>query len=375
MALNSESITGLDALAFAALEVEPSSDAESESETRRHPQGDQVPPPDAATELRQMMTEVSETFTRQMSALNRRMDNLERDPNSQSSTPRISHTSRSRDSYQPPRLWADRPLNEPLPDLPLVWPDEDEEDRREERGAGEDTAEADDGCTLHRVSAATETLLDKAFSKPVSNNICRRWRTAHGMPATDTTKCPKLDMTLRPQIPKEAREADRSLCRLQTLVLDAVGPLSAMLELHRAGKLTPEAAVEAATQSLKIPGQHPLQHLLREEKESRHEPEQGPPPVGGGTRAFFQSSPLPVWARLWEVGEGARRISALAEKAKRPVCQLPPGQLFRQGRSHQAARGSGPYNGSSRGGGRGRFRPYQNRENQTKPRPRDQTQK
>ena len=361
MALNSESITGLDALAIAALEVEPSSDAEGESETRRNPQGDRVPPPDAATELRQMMMEISETFTRQMSALNRRMDNLEREPSSQSSTPRISHTSRSRDSYQPPRLWADRPLNEPLPDQPLVWPDEDEDDRREERGAGEEAAEADDGCALHRVSAATETLLDEAFSKTVSNNTRRRWRTVHGMPATDATKCPKLDLTLRPQIPKEAREADRSLCRLQTLVLNAVGPLSAMLELHRAGKLTPEAAVEAATQSLRFLGNAHSNISSERRKKVATNLNKDLRPLVEEPERFSKAAPY-LFGRDFEKSarEHVESVRSL-RKLNAPSASYRQGQFFRQGRSHQAARGGGPYNGSSRGGGRGRFRPYQNR--------------
>lgn len=55
-------------------------------------------------------------------------------------------------------------------------------------------------------------------------------------------KCPKLDSTLKAQVPKACKDGDRLFCRLRTLVLDAVGPLTRVLELQQKGRLTSEAA-------------------------------------------------------------------------------------------------------------------------------------
>jgi hypothetical protein len=95
------------------------------------------------------------------------------------------------------------------------------------------------GCPLYQVSAATEAFLTEAFTNPVPNTTRRRWRRTYGIPATDVTKCPKLDNTLRAQVPKNGKERDRVFSRIQTLLLDAVGPLAGVLEAHQDGCLTP----------------------------------------------------------------------------------------------------------------------------------------
>ena len=74
------------------------------------------------------------------------------------------------------------------------------------------------------------------------------------MPASDHTKCPKLDTTLRPQVPKEGKDAERALSHLQTFSLDTIGPLASLLEQKQAGRLTAESAADAATQALRFLG-------------------------------------------------------------------------------------------------------------------------
>lgn len=150
--------------------------------------------------------------------------------------------STSQTAVHTPVLWCDRPLDEPIPTELITWPDDD-------------PAESErDGCQLNKVSQETEVLLKEAFSKPVSNGTRRRWRKAYGMPACDNTKCPKLDNTVKAQLPRECKDADRPLARLQALMLDAVGPLNTLLELHQGGQLTPEKAVEATSQALRFLG-------------------------------------------------------------------------------------------------------------------------
>ena len=115
------------------------------------------------------------------------------------------------------RYWANRDPEEQLafdPDEVIVWPDDDLE---------LDNAGDEQGCQLYRISEATELLLKEAFPRTALNSTRRHWRQSHGMPASDFTKCPKLDSTLKAKVPKTCKDGDRPFCKLQTLLLDAVG--------------------------------------------------------------------------------------------------------------------------------------------------------
>ena len=81
------------------------------------------------------------------------------------------------------------------------------------------------------------------------SNADRRKRIAHiGIPDCDKIRCPKLDPMLATVLPKDAIKADSYLSHLQQFWLDAVAPLTAILEGSDAGELTPEQ-VHAAAQS------------------------------------------------------------------------------------------------------------------------------
>ena len=139
--------------------------------------------------------------------------------------------------------WWQRDPNERMvldPDEVLTWPDDVEPEEH--------------GCPMHGVSSATEALLKDAFLKTVPNDTRCRWRKQFGMPASDYTKCPKLDTTLKARLPKQCKEADSPLARLQTLLPDTMGPLTHLLELHRNDKLTPETVAETAAKAVKFVG-------------------------------------------------------------------------------------------------------------------------
>ena len=158
------------------------------------------------------MSEFSASFSQQMDRLNKQMDSLERPPSTLHTSARSRDSETSRASpYQHPRLWADRPLDDPLPQGPITWPDEEDDVSAPDGGDSTEVAEGDDteGCAEHKVSKKTTSLLHEVFSKPVANATQRRWRQTYGMPALDTTKSPKLDNMFRPQVPKDAKEADR----------------------------------------------------------------------------------------------------------------------------------------------------------------------
>ena len=75
-----------------------------------------------------------------------------------------------------------------------------------------------------------------------------------GMPACNATKCPRLDATIKAQASKACKDGGKSLARLQMLLLDAVGPLTSLLEQGQKGRLTPKAAADAATRALRFLG-------------------------------------------------------------------------------------------------------------------------
>jgi hypothetical protein len=50
------------------------------------------------------------------------------------------------------------------------------------------------------------------------------------MPASNYTRYPKLDATIKSRLLKQSKDADRPLARIQALLLDAVGLLTHLLE-------------------------------------------------------------------------------------------------------------------------------------------------
>ena len=230
-----------------------------------------------------------------------------------------------------------------------MWPDDDDHTVDE----GDDN----DGCQLHCMSTGTQSLLTEAFAKTVPNSTRRHWRKTYGVPASDMTKCPKLDNTLRTQIPKDGKDADWTLCRLQAMILDAVGPLASLLEMNQAGRLTPEAA----TQALRFLG-NAHSHISTERRRRivafLNKDLQ---PLVEEPDRFLTAAPL-LFRRDFE--KSARdHVDSVKSIMK---LSAPNGgykqQFFRQGRPHnfsQAARGGGAFRGGSRNAGRGRFRPCQ----------------
>ena len=192
----------------------------------------------------------------------------------------------------------------------------------------------------------------------MSNTTRHKWRQTYGMSACDSTKCPKLDTTLRAEVPKACKDGDRPLSHIQTLVLDAVGPLSSLLELQSSGSLTVEAAVEATTHALRFLGN--ASAMERRKRAANHLNKDLQPLVEKSDR--FTSEVPYLFGKDFEK---ATKHHIDSVKSLRKVSQhRGPGQMQRPGRPYnyqqQTARGGSPYRGGSRGGGRGHFRPYQN---------------
>ncbi len=143
--------------------------------------------------------------------------------------------------------WADLSVSDSQPDYDsfVVFPEEDSDLATEEG----------DGCEIRRVSKKTAAFLAEAFAKTVPNGTRRKLRQTFGMPQTESTRCPKLDPTVKAQWPKHCKDGDRPLARIQTLTLDAIGPLTALVEEAAKGTLsTKAAAADAATTALRFLG-------------------------------------------------------------------------------------------------------------------------
>ena len=86
-----------------------------------------------------------------------------------------------------------------------------------------------------------------------------------GVPNCNNIRCPKLDPVIQAIVPNEAIKADRYLSHLQQFWLDATALLTAIIEIVKEGKLTPDMAVSAAQMALFLMG-NTHQHMAQERR-------------------------------------------------------------------------------------------------------------
>ena len=137
--------------------------------------------------------------------------------------------------------WADCDVEE-LPDYDehVFWEPEGNSDDQE-------------SGTL-KLSSTTTKIVEDAFGHSIFNERRHSLKRKQPIPDTPFTKCPKLDPIIQSRLPKPAKDTDRNLARLQTLVLDTAAPLLSTLESARNGSLTPKSAAESAQLALKLLG-------------------------------------------------------------------------------------------------------------------------
>ena len=110
------------------------------------------------------------------------------------------------------------------------------------------------GTRLVTLSDTTPTFLEAAFSGTMTNEDRRERVNKIGIPNCDQIWCPKLDGVMKVVLPKDAIKADGYLSHLQQFWLDAVAPLTAILESAEAGELTSEKLVAAVQATLYLMG-------------------------------------------------------------------------------------------------------------------------
>ena len=136
--------------------------------------------------------------------------------------------------------WADRPVTEvPNYKETIVWHDD------------EDGVEGN-SSKLFTVLESTNTLLQESFLKGIPNATRRQMREKFGDPKCPPTRVPKMDKMVKDRITQESVKLDKSLARLQALVVDAVGPMTTILEEGEKGSLNAELAMNAARMALRF---------------------------------------------------------------------------------------------------------------------------
>ena len=93
----------------------------------------------------------------------------------------------------------------------------------------EAAATSHDEVCLVEVRPRKEQHIKRSFVF-MSNNDRRQLRNAFALPKVAVTKTPSLDPVMAAQCSKSTKTSDKVLARLQALTLDAVGPLTHLLE-------------------------------------------------------------------------------------------------------------------------------------------------
>ena len=203
----------------------------------------------------------------------------------------------------------------------------------------------DSARKLVELSEETSALLEAAFSTTLSN-ADRRKRIAHiGIPDCDKIRCPKLDPML----------ATGYLSRMHQFWLDAVAPLTAILEGSEAGELTAEQAYAAAQSALCLLGN--ANNHMAQERHKRILMNVNPAlkSMVEEENAFQQATPMLFGEEFAK--KATDRVEAV--KAIKKITFSKPGEKCQSRffgyhpRNQQDGRGGGFRSGH------GRFHPYQ----------------
>ena len=160
---------------------------------------------------------------------------------------RRTYRSRSRSGTRDPsrrghRDWADIPAH---PDYDEIIDFDDPLDREVQPS----------GTIVAEVTAETEALLKNNCLSRAKNNDRLKVRNSYTLPKVEATKTPKLDGFMRSEISTQAKAFDSQLARIQSFVLDAIAPLTSIVEANAKGeKVDHKQAVNAATAALELVG-------------------------------------------------------------------------------------------------------------------------
>ena len=105
------------------------------------------------------------------------------------------------------------------------------------------------------VSDNTQALLSKKFALRTERAQRLKSRNIYPLPRVPETKTPRLDGFVRVELSSQTQAIDTQLAGLQSFVLDAVAPLTTIVEANSRGEeVTHIQAVNAATAAMELVG-------------------------------------------------------------------------------------------------------------------------
>ena len=134
--------------------------------------------------------------------------------------------------------WADR--DSPMDfSAPISFSDEED--------GGDEYSEL-----LVEVSEKTEKLLKDSCTRSMTNESRKRTRNNFKLPKVSATRTPRLDDFIKAETHQSAKSLDKDLARIQSFVLDALAPLTALVE--SGDSVTPENLQLASTSAIRLLG-------------------------------------------------------------------------------------------------------------------------
>ena len=184
-----------------------------------------------------------------MSNMADRLDRVEAERSSATSTEtRSVNPSTPEATFASSLSWADRMDEHDEMLVSLDAPSGLEEDNETEH-------ESEVGGTkCFQTSQRTQSFLKQTFNHSLSNNSRRQLKEKFGVPNVPCTATPQLDKVLRSRVSASTKSKERELARLQALAMDAVGPLTYIVEDACKGSLTAKDNLEAVQTALKLLG-------------------------------------------------------------------------------------------------------------------------
>ena len=230
--------------------------------------------------------------------------------------------------------------------------------------------EDEDGSgNLVELSETTKSFLEAAFSATVANTDRKKRLDRIGVPDCDAIRCPKLDQVMRSIIPNDATKADGYLSRLQQFWLDAVTPLTALLETAEGGELKSEDTVAAVQSALYFLG-NAHQHMNQERrKKVLMNLNPALKSMANDEKIFKAAAPMLFGDEFAaKATDRVEQLKAITKVTTKPEQKKSASRFFGYHPRNYSSNGRG---GGSRNG-RGRYQPYQRN---NRPGPSNQGQK
>ena len=305
-----------------------------------------------ANPLLQAMKALSEDVASRMEGMSKRFVDLEKKVagiESSSGGTEISCQDSSHDEAESSELlsWADRPEDETMDfDKPLDWGDED----------------VVSGGKVFDVSEGTKKLLVESFTRSVNNTTRRKQKERHGVPRVAATRVPTMDKAFRDRLSNSTVRSDKELTRLHSLVLDAVGPITYLLEKASTGNLSPSDVVETSKSALHFLGNASVRLSQHRRKLALKELNPKLTDLSEEDSIYAEASPKLFGDKFYkEAKEREEQLKSLDKSTRSSGKYSDSRSGSTSGyRSNQSSRRGGGGYGRYRGGaGGGRYQPYQ----------------